>query len=63
MLCDGGVTARNRYQTNAVEVHDFMKLCGHRPMNTTVGQSLGGVVLTDTVQHTSHVYDHCVNET
>jgi hypothetical protein len=25
MLCEGRVTARSRYQTNAVQVHDFVK--------------------------------------
>ena len=24
-MCDGGVTVRSRYQTNAVQLHDFMK--------------------------------------
>jgi hypothetical protein len=39
------------------------KLCGHKPMNNTVGH---GVVLTDCAAHLqphSHMYDHCVNET
>ena len=48
MFCDSGVTASSRYQTNAVQVHDYnMKTV--RPQayaNNTVGYSLGGVALT-----------------
>ena len=47
MLCNGGITACSRYQTNAVQVYDFMKAV--RPqayMHNTVGYSLGGVALT-----------------
>ncbi len=53
MFCDtiSGVTARSRYQTNAVEVHDFVKTVHVWPQAYEKHcriVTLGGVVLIDT---------------